>query len=493
MDNVKFLLNPLMENTARQMGCEKGTLYIYDKKRKELYTAVIQHKRIAEIRMESDKGLAGHTFTTSETINIKDAYQDPRFNRDIDKVSGFKTRSVLCMLVKNRSGERVGVAQMLNKDKNAAFDEADEQLLHKVTQDISDILAKSGRLINLLPGMAMAIAVMASGVALHAFLLPDVWQKAVNSALFVIFIGMVINNTKVLPLSCIPGIRFSMRQLLRLGIVLMGAKLMLGDLFGVGGQLLGLIIFLMLTSFFVAHLLGRIIKVPVRLATLIAAGTAICGGSAIAAIVPVIKARDEDFSLAIAANTVLGTVAVLFMPLVGNYFGITDTVFGTWAGLSVNDTAQVVATGYAFSSESGDIATVIKLTRNALLLAAVLVIGVVYAKWVGGQIGGREVSWTKRAMDSVPIFVIGFLFMAMLNTFGVLSWLSTLIRVDIPLLLSSYVRLFLLTSLASIGLSTNLAKIRQAGSSPLVLAVVTYLAVVFVSMVLIMRFGAISF
>jgi uncharacterized membrane protein YadS len=83
--------------------------------------------------------------------------------------------------------------------------------------------------------------------------------------------------------------------------------------------------------------------------------------------------------------------------------------------------------------------------------------------------------------------------MAMLNTFGVFSWLSTLIRVDIPLLLSSYVRLFLLTSLASIGLSTNLAKIRQAGSSPLVLAVVTYLAVVFVSMVLIMRFGAISF
>jgi uncharacterized membrane protein YadS len=161
--------------------------------------------------------------------------------------------------------------------------------------------------------------------------------------------------------------------------------------------------------------------------------------------------------------------------------------------VSVNDTAQVVATGYAFSMESGDIATVIKLTRNALMVAAVLVIGVVYAKWIGGQIGVREVSWTKRAMDSVPVFVLGFLFMAMLNTFGVLSWLSTLIRVDIPLLLSSYARLFLLTSLASIGLSTNLAKIRQAGSSPLFLAAVTYLALAFVGMVLIMWFGAISF
>jgi hypothetical protein len=280
-----------MENTARQMECEKGTLYIYDKKRNELCTVVMQHERISEIRMESDKGLAGHTFTTGETINVKNAYQDPRFNRDVDKISGFKTRSVLCMLVKNRSGERVGVAQMLNKENNAAFDEADEQLLHKVTQDISGILAKSGRLINLLPGMAMVIAVMAAGVVLHDFLLPDVWQKAVNSALFVILLGMVINNTRVLPLSCVPGIRFSMRQLLRLGIVLMGAKLMLGDLFGVGGQALGLIIFLMLTSFTVAHLLGRIMKVPVRLATLIAAGTAICGGSAIAAMVPVIKAR----------------------------------------------------------------------------------------------------------------------------------------------------------------------------------------------------------
>lgn len=493
MDNVKFLLNPLMENAARQMGCEKGTLFIHDKKRDELFTAVIQHERIAEIRMKSDKGLAGYTFTNGETVNVKDAYQDPRFNRSIDEKSGFKTHSVLCMPVKNRAGERVGVAQMLNKSNNAAFDEADEQLLHKVTKDISDILAKSGRLTNLLPGMVMVIAVMASGVALHYLLLPDVWQKAINSALFVILIGMVINNTKVLPLSCIPGIRFSMRQLLRLGIVLMGAKLMLGDLFGVGGQALGLIIFLMLTSFFVAHLLGRIIKVPVRLATLIAAGTAICGGSAIAAIVPVIKARDEDFSLAIAANTVLGTVAVLFMPLVGNYFGLTDTVFGTWAGLSVNDTAQVVATGYAFSSESGDIATVIKLTRNSLLLAAVLVIGVVYAKWVGGQIGGREISWTKQAMDSVPIFVVGFLFMATLNTFGVLSWLSTLIKVDIPLLLSSYTRLLLLTALASIGLSTNFAKIRQAGSTPLVLATVTYLAVAFVSIAFIMLFGAINF
>jgi uncharacterized integral membrane protein (TIGR00698 family) len=482
-----------MENTARQMECEKGTLYIYDKKRKELCTVVIQHERISEIRMKSDKGLAGHTFTTGETVNVEDAYQDPRFNREVDKKSGFKTRSALCMPVKNRSGERVGVAQMLNKENNAAFDEADERLLEKVTQDISGILAKSGRLINLLPGMAMVLAVMATGVVLHNFLLPDVWQKTLNSALIVILIGMVINNTRVLPLSCIPGVRFSMRQLLRLGIVLMGAKLMLGDLFGVGGQALGLIIFLMLTSFTVAHLLGRIMKVPVRLATLIAAGTAICGGSAIAAMVPVIKARDEDFSLAIAANTLLGAVAVLFMPLVGNYFGMTDTVFGTWAGVSVNDTAQVVATGYAFSMESGDIATVIKLTRNALMVAAVLVIGVVYAKWVSGQIGVKEVSWTKRAMDSVPIFVLGFLFMAMLNTFGVFSWLSTLIRVDIPLLLSSYARFFLLTSLASIGLSTDLAKIRHAGSSPLFLAAVTYLALAFVGMVLIMWFGAISF
>lgn len=492
MDNIKSLLNRFMENASRQMDCEKGTLFMYDKKSKELWTAVLQHDQIAEIRVESNQGLVGHAFTNKEIINIKDAYQDPRFNQNVDAKSGYKTRTVLCMPVMDRSGNCVGVAQMLNKIGNNPFSKEDETLLAKVVQDIADTMEKSGRLINLLPGMVVVVMVMILGVSLHT-LLPDAWQKAVSNVLFVILIGMLINNLKILPISFIPGIRFAMRQLLRISIMLMGTKLMLSDLYGVGGKALGLILLLIIVSFFVSHLLGKLMNVPVRLATLIAAGTAICGGSAIAAMAPVIKARDEDFSFAIAANTLLGTFAVFLMPILGVHLGLTDADFGTWAGTSVNDTAQVVAAGYSFSVESGDIATIIKLTRNTLMAVMVVVVGVVYSKWVGGQIGGKKISWTKRARESVPDFVIGFLALAMLNTLGVFTWLSTWSGIDVPHLLSSTTKILILTSLASIGLSTSLAKMRRVGSTPLILAFATYFAVASVSIGLIMLFGAASF
>jgi uncharacterized integral membrane protein (TIGR00698 family) len=473
----KALLSRIMETAARSLKCDKGTLFLYDEKARQLWTAVLQTDLIAEIRIEPPEGLAGYSFWHRQVVNVEDAYLSPFFSRKTDDQTGYRTRTVLCMPVMDGNGQPIGVAQMINKLDGTPFNAEDVEAMKAVVREIGDLLDRSGTWPALLPGLALAGTVALLGSGAH-HLLSKPLQGAISPILFIVLLGIGVSNFLILPLRFLPGIRFAMRQLLRLAIVLLGARIALGDVASVGGQSLGLVVALMALALVVALLMGRLLSISRKLSLMIAVGTAVCGGTAIAAVAPVIKARDEEFSFAISVNMLMGVLAVLWFPLIGHALGWSDRFFGMWAGTAVNDTAQVLAVGYAFSPEAGHLATVIKLVRNSLMVFIVVGAGFYYNHFereAGAD--AAKVPFAQRLRESFPGFVFGFLLLAFLNSAGFFSWLSAATGADVTAALNGFTNDVILVAMAGIGLGTSLAHVRHVGIRPVAVAFTTFVAV----------------
>jgi len=323
---------------------------------------------------------------------------------------------------------------------------------------------------RLIPGLAAATLVAATVRALHGAL-PDSFARILGEAVFAVLLGLVIGNAVKLPASTVPGIRFAFQTVLRAAIVLLGAGLSFIAALTIGLKALSLIVLLMALALATSHALGRRLGVSSKLASLIGVGTAVCGNSAISATAPVIGAKDEDVAYAIATNTLFGTLAVFAYPLIGRALGLSDAEFGSWAGTAVNDTSQVVASGFAFSDEAGRIATVVKLTRNALIGAVIVGMGLLHGRAKGTGRGG----FALRLSQSAPPFVIGFLVMATLNTLGVFERLAGATGMDVRAALQWAARALILVALAGVGLGTRIAAMRRTGLLPLWLGLATAL------------------
>ena len=323
-----------------------------------------------------------------------------------------------------------------------------------------------GRLfaLALLPGLALAVLVAVLARGAHA-LLPPGAQQLLAEVILAVLLGLLIGNFARLPFVFSPGLRFTYHTLLRTAIVLLGASLSFQRVLAIGGRALVIVAVLMSVALLVAHALGRAARIAPRLATLIGVGTAVCGNSAIAATAPVIGASDEEVSFAIATNTLFGTLAVFAYPALGHALGLSDPFFGTWSGVAVNDTSQVVATGFAYSEAAGRVATAVKLTRNALMGVVIVGVGLAYGK--------RGGSLARRARQSVPAFVLGFLGMAVLNSLGVFARLASATGWPVPAILDGCARALILVALAGVGLSARVAAMRSVGLRPFYLGLVT--------------------
>src|SRR5699024_1537947 len=171
---------------------------------------------------------------------------------------------------------------------------------------------------------------------------------------------------------CRPGIRFAGNKVLQWSIVALGLGLSLTQVTSVGVASLSVTLVTITVAFVATLLLGRLLGIPSKLKTLIGVGTAICGGSAIAAATPIIKADEHETAFAISTIFLFNLIAVLVFPLFGHLLGMSDQGFGLWAGTAINDTSSVVAAGYSYSSAAGDHATIVKLTRATLIVPVCL-------------------------------------------------------------------------------------------------------------------------
>jgi uncharacterized integral membrane protein (TIGR00698 family) len=323
----------------------------------------------------------------------------------------------------------------------------------------------------MLPGLGAALA-----VAAVARLGSAVVPRAVGEVLVAVLLGILTANLLGLPDRTAPGIRFAVHRLLRIGIVLLGARLSLADVATIGLDALGLVALCMVVAFAVALVGGRVLRLPPALALLIGVGTAVCGNSAIVATASVIEPDEREVGFAVATITLFGTLAVFVYPFMGQALGMSDAAFGLWTGLAVNDTSQVVAASAAYSPFARDVAVVVKLVRNTLMAPLLLLVAWWWSRRQASA-GGQAVR--EGALRAFPLFVLGFLGMALARTLG-------LIGAETAAWLDEGAKVAILVALAGVGLSTRVAHMRAIGPTPFVLglAAATLLAVLSLTLIL---------
>jgi uncharacterized integral membrane protein (TIGR00698 family) len=226
----------------------------------------------------------------------------------------------------------------------------------------------------------------------------------------------------------------------------------------------------MSTAFLAAWLLGRGLGVPGKLAILIGVGTAICGGSAIAAVTPIVRPDDHDTAFAISTIFLFNIVAVLLFPLLGHLMHLSDLGFGMWAGTAINDTSSVVAAGYSYSHAAGNYATIVKLTRSTLIIPICLAL----AFYVASRESRRRRQQGHLSHFSLarifPWFIVWFLIASAVCTAG-------LIPDDFRPVLHVLAEFMIIVALTSIGLTANLRRMASTGLRPVILGLGVWLAV----------------
>jgi uncharacterized integral membrane protein (TIGR00698 family) len=270
-------------------------------------------------------------------------------------------------------------------------------------------------------------------------------------------VAAVVGPVRLVPYE--PGIKFAAGPLLRAGIVLLGARLSLAEILRIGAPALGTIVLTMSASMLLVLLLARLVKVENRLAVLLAVGSAVCGNTAIVATAPVIGAKPREVAYAVATITLFGTLAVLFYPTIGHLVGLSSPSFGLWAGVAIHDTSQVVAAGAAYGPAALDVATVVKLIRNALMAPLLMLIAWGWSTY-GDEVGdavGRSRPTLRRA---IPPFVLGFLALATLRSLGIIG-------PQLAAVFDTVARVFVLVALAGIGASTRFRELRETSWRPL--------------------------
>ena len=304
-------------------------------------------------------------------------------------------------------------------------------------------------------GVAICFAVAGLSVLLEE-LIPG---HLLGASIIALFTGTIINSF-FHPAWMKPALKFTSKKILKAAIILLGASLSVSTILSVGKMTFFVMIFTFAMCFGGGYFVRKIFGLNWKLGNLISAGTGICGGSAIAAIAPVIDADDKDIAFAMSSTFLFDMVMIALYPLMGKALGMSDIAYGIWAGTSVNDTASVVASGYAFSEAAGDFATMVKLTRTIAIIPTVLVFA-----YIGTRIKQKEMKEANNGqkvnlMKIIPWFIGGFLLLAVLNSVGC-------IPTAVSGVIKSTSKFLMVTALAAIGLNTSITDFRKAGLAPM--------------------------
>ena len=338
-----------------------------------------------------------------------------------------------------------------------------------------------GRIAKHVPGLALLLAIAAPAMLVQSQITVS-GRTVVSAVAIAIVIGVLLRNLAGLPEACKPGVSLAVKRLLRIGIALLGAQLSLGQVLRTGGKAVLVVAACIVLAILAVRIVSMRMGLSDRLGTLLGVGTSICGVSAIVATAPAIEAKQEETSLAVATITVFGLLAVVIYPLLGRLLGLTDGFFGTWAGTAVNDTSQVIAAGLIYSQAAGEVATVVKLTRNLFMAPVIVVLSTWYLRrGQGSGVTGRTGISLKSA---VPGFVLGFVAMAVLNSLGVFPPMA----LDLIRTASSWL---IVVALAGVGLETNLASLKAIGFRPFYagLCAASFMAVVSFGLIRILGIG----
>lgn len=318
-----------------------------------------------------------------------------------------------------------------------------------------ELMKKAGKLV---PGFALALVIAAVAKLIES-ILPI---HLIGASVIALFIGMLINHFWKPGQIFSGGLKFTSKRILKFAIILLGASLNISIVLEVGKMSLCVMVFTLLTCFGIGHFVGKALKINWKLSNLISAGTGICGGSAIAAIAPVVDADDSDIAYAMSATFLFDMAMIVLFPIVGQAMGLSDMAYGLWAGTAVNDTSSVVAAGYAFSEAAGDFATMVKLTRTLSIIPTVIAFALINAHLKRREAGANsgEVKAKFSLTKIIPWFILGFLALAVINSFGV-------IPASVGSGMKDISKFLMVAALAAIGLNTSFKDMKKSGFAPM--------------------------
>lgn len=310
----------------------------------------------------------------------------------------------------------------------------------------------------MIPGLLLCVAIAAAAYALGLFV------PVVGGPVFGILFGVAVTLVRKPSASFAPGIKFASKALLQISIVLLGAHLSLREIAQGGASSLPVMLGTFAITMVLAFVVGRALGLDRDLRRLLGVGTAICGGSAIAALSSVIEADQADVAYALGAVFLFNVVAVLVFPPVGHLLHLSQSAFGLWAGTAINDTSSVVAAAFSYGHAAGAQGVIVKLTRTTLIVP--IVVFYAWRRWSILRAEGRTVDWK----SIVPWFILWFLLASAINSAG-------LIPLAVQDVVTQLALFTIVVALAGVGLSTDVQKIRSAGLRPLALGAILWAAI----------------
>lgn len=319
-------------------------------------------------------------------------------------------------------------------------------------------------------GLALAAALLALGINL---LVP-----VLSALLLAILLGAGLGSTVGVPAACAPGTAVAAKRLLRIGIVLLGLQLSLTDIAGLGWGSAVVVVLVVAGGIVGTELIGRALGVKPALRLLIGCGFSICGAAAVAAVDDVIEDKDEEDAVTALALVVLfGTLMIGIVPVVGGLLGLDETTHGLWAGASIHEVAQVVAAAGIIGSAALKVGVIVKLARVLMLAPVIAGINLVQRRRQRVGAGG-----TGRRPPIVPLFVAGFLAMAIVRTVGVLPpGVLDVLRLAQTVLLAA--------AMFALGTGVRLAELRAVGGRPVLLGAAATVWVAAIALVGVTQLG----
>jgi uncharacterized integral membrane protein (TIGR00698 family) len=365
---------------------------------------------------------------------------------------------------------------------------------------LKNVLFGNQNILVLLPGVAVAVLVMLAGAVVAGAIGKAMgWKESLLSPILVaIIIGLVVRNVVALPAGLEPGIKFGLSKLLRLGIILMGIRLSILSVLKIGAAAVGMVFVCIVAGLAITAFVAKKLGISEKLATLVAAGTSICGVSAILASAPTIEAEEEEIAYAVGTITVFGMLATMMYPyMTESVLHLSPAAAGFFLGTSVHDTSQVTASALIYDQlwthrtatglTGADIAITTKLVRNTFMVFVIPILGYLFARKSARQGSAKGLQIAKY----IPLFVLGYILVVLLRslgdyTFGTASasWTSAcgVVKTSATYLIA--------IAVSCIGLNTNIRRLAKLGYKPFVCGLIAAVSVGAVSWLLVTSLGS---
>ncbi len=318
-----------------------------------------------------------------------------------------------------------------------------------------------------LPGLAITGAVVAAAYALNHGI-PSLSPLSLS-----VVLGVIVANVVRMPEAAGPGVHFSGRRLMRLGVALLGMEVSIRSLLGLGWSTIAAVLVVVTVTILGVAGLAQLLGLERDFGLLIGVGYGICGASAVAAAKSQTRTTEEQASYAVALVALCGTLSIAILPVLGAIFGLGDLAFGRWAGAAVHDVGQVVATASTRSNLALHAAIVVKLARVAMLAPVVLLLSL-RARRLQLHVGT-----TAKRPPLLPLFVVSFLILSVVNSINIVPAPITSFLVNLAQVSMAF-------GLAALGLNVRWRELRAVGGRPLVLGLLAWVLVAAVALIVVL-------